>query len=419
MYGAKYIILASIAGSALINLATPWMARKNFNLLVGSRILLGAIQSGVFPALYGLFGKWLTLTEASIYTPLIKMCLKGGTLLASIVPGLLSDWADVFYVTGLVSSLVAIAWMFVATSEPEDNSWVSEEEVKHITRKKRQIDLVKSVESGIELGELAENEQTKIETKKTSSGAPWIKILTCPSVIGLCLGKMAVNLASDWLAIELPSYLKYVHHSSKETISLITSLVAIFQTSLVIIVGWVAKIVVVKEPFGLTRTGIRKLFQGVANFSLVIIFGLITFDSCNLTYVAIMLQFAAVLMVFAAGGEMLLPYELSDEYLATIVSIANSVSNTTGITVTSLTGVILGDQGGNYKRWNIILWIIALVNFVGGMSFCSMVKAERINFNPKQKEKLDKGEQPGVDKRIVSGFKPVSAGELGAQDPAN
>lgn len=218
VYGAKYILMLAVAGSALINLATPYMARNSFNLLVFSRILMGIIQSGVFPAMYALFNKWLTMSEASIYAPLIKMNLRLGMLLGSLIPGLLPGWPSVFYFTGTVSAIWSIAWFFIATSEPDGNRWVSKEELKHIMKKKAKPIKEEMVE--VELKERNSNglSAERKPKKKASLKTPWLRIITAPSVIALIVVKLTFNYAIDFLAIELPSYLKYVHHASTQKV---------------------------------------------------------------------------------------------------------------------------------------------------------------------------------------------------------
>lgn len=213
IYGAKYVILLAVAGSALINLATPWMAHTSFTLLVMSRVVMGAIQSGVFPAMYALISKWLTMSEASIFAPMIKMNLRLGMVFGSLIPGLISGWPNVFYFTGFVCAIWCVAWMVIATSDPADNKWVSPGELAHIIRKKRKPKQPEMIEMSDKNGAPAKVSQ------KRSLKTPWLKIWTAPPVIGLIIVKLTFNYALDFLAIELPSYLKYVHHASRQKVS--------------------------------------------------------------------------------------------------------------------------------------------------------------------------------------------------------
>lgn len=220
MYGAKYVLFSGIAGSALINLATPLMAHYSFTLLVISRIVMGAIQSGVIPAVYELVNKWLTMGEASIFVPLIKMNLRLGMLLGSLVPGIVEGWPNVFYITSGLSLLWSVLWILLATSDPAENKWVSAEELTQINRKKhfsvegkKRQPSIALVRQGDKMTDSAQ------EPWQEQEGTPWVKILTSPSVIGLIFVKLTFNYSLDFLVVLLPSYLGYVHHLSKETVS--------------------------------------------------------------------------------------------------------------------------------------------------------------------------------------------------------
>lgn len=220
MYGAKYVVLLSILGSGIINLATPWMARNSFPLLVASRVVMGVLQSGVFPAMYALFAKWLTATETSIFAPLIKLNLRLGMFFGSILPGILPDWPGVYYFTGVVSVALSCLWFLVASSSPDGNSWVSESELAHIMRKKRKPNKVEAIElSTRTVDNEQQSKQVRIKVKAPKEPTPWGQILTNPSVIGLILVKVTFNYAVDFFSILIPSYLSYVHHASKETVS--------------------------------------------------------------------------------------------------------------------------------------------------------------------------------------------------------
>lgn len=163
----------------------------------------------------------------------------------------------------------------------------------------------------------------------------------------------------------------------------------LMQVFLIVFVGWLAKIAVQRRPLGMGKTGVRKLFQGTASFGMCFAFMLLTFNACNMTYVTISLLITSFLSMFAAGGETMLPYDLSEEYPATIMAIANSVANLSASIVTTMATLVLGDQAGSFDRWNILLYIIAGTNLLGGLSFCFLVKAEPIKFDKKQAQSAD------------------------------
>jgi len=238
IYGAKYVIFLGVFGSAAINLSTPFMAHRSFVLLVCSRVLLGALQAGVFPGVYALMNKWLTMSEASIFAPGIKVSLRVGMLFGSYIPGIITAWPNVFYFTGLISLIWSILWLLLATSDPSENRFVSPNELARINRKKKKapkIEEKKSDTDQIEMNEMGpvgkSSETTKVngdnkqevrmedQIKKSKSSTPWFEILTSSSVIGLILVKLTFNFGLDFMAVQLPSYLDYVHHIEGKEVS--------------------------------------------------------------------------------------------------------------------------------------------------------------------------------------------------------
>lgn len=161
------------------------------------------------------------------------------------------------------------------------------------------------------------------------------------------------------------------------------------QVLLIVFVGWLAKYMVLERPMNLSKTAIRKIFQSTSSYGIGIMLILLSLNECNLTYVFALLQILSFVTMFTAGGETMLPYDLSLEYPATIMAIANSVANMSGVTSTLLAAVILGEQGGSYSRWNILIYLIAGVNIIGGTLFNCLVKAEPIDFSESKGAKKD------------------------------
>lgn len=141
------------------------------------------------------------------------------------------------------------------------------------------------------------------------------------------------------------------------------------QVTLVILKGWLAKVMVQKRPYGISKTATRKIFQGMATFVTGSIIVLLVFNNCNITFVTILQPLISFFSIFVAGGEMMLPHDLSDEYPATIMAIANSIANTSGALVTLFTGIVLGDKGGSQARWNTVILTVGAVDIFGGLMF--------------------------------------------------
>lgn len=127
-----------------------------------------------------------------------------------------------------------------------------------------------------------------------------------------------------------------------------------------------------------------------ATFGAALMLFLVTLNNCSLVYVGIAFQILSILTMFVAGGEVVLPYDLSDEFQATIMGIANSVANLSGVTVTYMTAKILGEQGSSADRWHIIINLIAGISLLGGIIFCLLARAENIDFRASKQARKEK-----------------------------
>lgn len=161
------------------------------------------------------------------------------------------------------------------------------------------------------------------------------------------------------------------------------------QVVLVVFVGWFATYVVKRRPYDLSKTAIRKIFQVSSNGGMAIFLILMTFNDCNLIYVALVLQIISFLSMFTAGGETMIPYDLSNKYPATIMAIANCVANLSGLTTTEISRQVLRGQPSSFDRWNLLIYLVAGANIIGCIAFVSLIKAEPLDLSSKKKKKID------------------------------
>lgn len=273
-YGAKYLILASVAVSGICNLFTPLIARQEagLTLLFWSRLLVGASQAAIFPAIYALINQWITATESIVIASLLKMAFRLGALMGSIVPGLVYGWEPSYYITGGICMVWSVLWLLLATSKPQDNSCVSMKELFRIARKKNDRNVilasVQSKPANVDTLQLKPIQRFNSDDKKTivstqieqtinstssvsdkdtdndndndnnsnnnnnndnsdtnGNGLPerslrvWLIIITSRSVIGFVLCKLTVNFTTDFLTGIMPTYIRDLYHGDKTKVS--------------------------------------------------------------------------------------------------------------------------------------------------------------------------------------------------------
>lgn len=384
-FGAKYPIFVAVFGSALINLLTPTIARLSVHLLIASRVLLGSIQGSLTPCMYDLFSKWLTATESSIFAPMIKVSMPMGALIGTLMPGIMStfgfNWPTLFYLGGSFCLIWSVLWFYFATSTPQENRFVEPNELRQIMRKKTPI-LAAVKKTSVETVSIGCNQvksQLVISSSSSSSKSsevPWLEIMTNKSVLALTLVKLTYNACMDLLYLELALYLREIHEASIETISAIASGTYCIQLVMITFVAWLAKSTVNRRLFGLSKTKWRKIFQGGSNFCMALAYFALPFFSDCLELAAALILAAAFFWMFGAGGESMLPYDLSINHPASIVSLTHSVSKFSGLTIPIVCQLVLGEDTDDPFRWGLLFYLVGGFATLGGLVFVLVVKAK-------------------------------------------
>ena len=107
-------------------------------LLTTSRVALGFVQGGVFPACFQLICLWLPRKERTVAFGFIDFGINIGAIISAPMTGYLSEhgfaggWPSSFYVAGLIAFVVATVFASFVTSRPDNNRFVSFEELEKI-----------------------------------------------------------------------------------------------------------------------------------------------------------------------------------------------------------------------------------------------------------------------------------------------
>ena len=114
---------------AVLTVGFPLIIRQSYTLGIISRILLGALHSGWFPALQGAWGKWAPEEEKSqlIMTGFVG-AIAGATGVTSIGGVIVTTygWPALFYVSAAITLIWAITWYLVIFDSPNDHPTITE-----------------------------------------------------------------------------------------------------------------------------------------------------------------------------------------------------------------------------------------------------------------------------------------------------
>lgn len=363
LYGAKWVIFLSGFGSALCCLLSPFLADTNYYLLMGSRVVMGLCQTGVSPALYALLVRWLPPEESSVYLPMMKVGATLGFTFGSVIAGFFT-WRHTFYIVAVIGFLWSIIWPITVESDPDQSKFISNNEFNYIRQ---------------EIGKLNKNRKQSVASSRKKS-APWIQIFTHPVVLAFMITKLTVKMSTDAQTQQFAMYLKAVFNMDDKMNGMLNGINYAIQALLTGLIAWSAQEFVVRKKFGFNKTGVRKLYQGICNFGMGVAFISITFNMSSITLVCCSYLLLSIASMFGAGGEAVLPVDLTTDYAATIMSIANFTANLSGIILPEIVARILKDERTDPDRWNLIWLIIGTLMCTGGLIFTLFVRAEILNF---------------------------------------
>jgi sugar phosphate permease len=110
---------------------------RDFWLLALDRLLLGAAESFILPAMLVLLTNWFTRAERSRTNTFLLLGNPVTVLWMSAATGYLIrsiGWQMTFIVEGLPSVLWGFFWLLIIRDKPQDAAWMSEESCNHLSQ---------------------------------------------------------------------------------------------------------------------------------------------------------------------------------------------------------------------------------------------------------------------------------------------
>lgn len=221
LFGGKWIVAVGIFFSGVLNILVPTIASST-TLLVASRVLLGMVQGGVYPALFQITTSWMSKNEVSIGFGLVNVGGNLGAVFAASLTGYLSQytgWPSSFYVIGSIAITWTMFWVCIVKSHPRkviDLEGVVDSEKGELNETDVRLNSIK-------YQQMKEIELSGASSTSTSSEpdtqVPWVQILTNKAVIGAVCARFAASYAYLSLQIKLPAYLTDILHANAAEVS--------------------------------------------------------------------------------------------------------------------------------------------------------------------------------------------------------
>ncbi len=337
-FGPKRVLTAAFTYWSLFTMLTALGSSYISFLII--RFLFGFGEAPLFPGVSNLFGRWLRKDEfttgwgiAIIGIPLGG--LVGSYIAASIMYAL--GWQWIFIIFGIIGFIIAAAFYVLITDMPENNRFVSKEEVNYI---------VSSFDNPDQRG------------KNIKEYAPWNKLLKSGRFWAWGFTHAALNFPLYAFLTFLPLYLERYRGFTASSLSLAISLPWAFLLVACILSGYFMDRAIKR---GATLFKAHALPDSISFFLSGIFILLGAFVSSPILAV-IFLSFGLGFM----GPELSLSFaitpRIAGKYSGSYSGWLNTIANIIGAIVPIVTGTIVV-----YYGWPAALTFVAAGAFMGGI----------------------------------------------------
>ncbi|XP_068081841.1 vesicular glutamate transporter 1-like [Anabrus simplex] len=133
-YGTKKVFGFSNLFMCLATFLIPWCSKMNVLALIALRMLQGLVGGLAWPSLHDMTAKWIPPNERSKFVT-AYMGSSVGAALTYPLCGLIiyyCGWRAVFYITGTIGVVWAVAWWKFVHDSPADHPYISGRELRYI-----------------------------------------------------------------------------------------------------------------------------------------------------------------------------------------------------------------------------------------------------------------------------------------------
>ncbi|GMT07588.1 hypothetical protein PENTCL1PPCAC_29762, partial [Pristionchus entomophagus] len=190
-FSPKRILSVGLTVSAVLTVLAPFLAETSYEVLVGSRIIIGMAESFINPSINMLACRWFPTSEkttlAALYTSGLQFAAGGASLLAAQIcrSTTLQGWPSIFYIFGVVTLVFVVVWLIFVNDRPSASRWTSENEKKYL-------------------------EEHIVAPKKKPSlrTSPWCALATSLPVHSIMFCSFAFGFSTSTMQAYLPTYLR-------------------------------------------------------------------------------------------------------------------------------------------------------------------------------------------------------------------
>lgn len=138
-YSARKLLFFAVFIAAILTLLTPLAAHLGYGALIAVRACLGLTGGLLWPCVNALIARWSPTSERSTLYGIIT----GGNQVSIIFlmpisaamcrqKNFLNGWPSTYYVTGTISIIWTMIWLFISSDDPFEHKRISKDELIYI-----------------------------------------------------------------------------------------------------------------------------------------------------------------------------------------------------------------------------------------------------------------------------------------------
>ncbi len=344
-------IIADLLGSriayafALVSwsLATLTQGLANgFNMLFGSRLAVGALESPAFPSNARAVTMWFPTQERGFATSVyITGQYIGTPIFAGLLLWMANDfgWRSVFFTTGFAGVLLGLFW-YALYRDPLD----------HPAANSAEIDAIRAG-GGL------------VGTKKAREPFEWrqaIRLLTYRQVLGICLGKYCNNTILVFFTTWFMTYLVEARHMTMIKVGIFQALPFLGATAGILLAGFFSDLFI-RRGYSMSASRKAPLIIGTLLASSIILVNFVESDAVVIGILTISFFAQGVASSSWAAVSEIAPRK----YIGLTSGITSLAANIAGVTTPLIIGYILQATGSFYWALNFM----GIVCLMGAFSY--------------------------------------------------
>ena len=352
-YGGKKVLGYALLIWSLFTIITPFFAYQGLWWLILIRILMGLGEGVTFPSWHAIYARWIPFEERTRSVGFTNSGIAAGTLFGFAVTALIianCSWELVFYSFGLLGFFWYFFWNKMVTSFPENNKFLSKEELHHI--------------------------KMEAPSKESAPTIPLLKLIRNGPFMAIAVATFCNNWSLYTFLSYLPKYVNAPVVQGGMGIDLgsnifiysilIPSLVSIFS---LILGGYLAD-GLIKKGYGILK--VRKSVNSIGFFGSALFLYLISLED-SLINVVILLCLINICYGICAGGFGVNHADLGPKYTGSLVGIAGSI----GMIAAILSPIVAGYILELTNSWSSIFNVCTIGLLFGGTFYLFFASVDK------------------------------------------